>query len=250
MSLLSAYEQQPHEPEVSKSYYRETIKEVRDEAFSKSLRECVLTRRSIRVYTDQDVDETLLRECVALAQHAPSNSNIQNWRLHLARGAARERIVTALMAAARECGPRIGPVPDEFQHHRFEIGCKLYGKEGFNIDRNDREARTEKTLRNYEFFGAPVCGVVTMSKDLSHMDAMSVGMFVQTFVLALTERGLGTCWQESVTGYPEVLRREFKIPDDQRILCGLAIGYPAKHPVNEFQLGRDDIDTQMIMHRE
>jgi nitroreductase len=47
-----------------------------------------------------------------------------------------------------------------------------------------------------------------MHRDLSRWDAMSVGMFVQTFLLALTERGLGSCAEVSVVGYPEIVRAE------------------------------------------
>ena len=68
-----------------------------------------------------------------------------------------------------------------------------------------------------------------MHHGLTAVDAMSVGMFVQTLMLALTEQGLGTCLQVSVTGYSEVLRMEFGIGVDRRILCGIAVGYPAPH---------------------
>ena len=51
-------------------------------------------------------------------------------------------------------------------------------------------------------------------------------MFLQTFLLALTARGLGTCVQVSIAGYPEIVREQLNIPDEYAILCGLAIGYP------------------------
>jgi hypothetical protein len=44
-------------------------------------------------------------------------------------------------------------------------------------------------LRNWEFFRAPVAGIVCMHRDLGPADALSVGMFLQTLLLALTERG-------------------------------------------------------------
>ena len=51
--------------------------------------------------------------------------------------------------------------------------------------------------------------------------------------------------------YPEVLKREFKLPDDQKILCGIAIGYPAEHnKVNDLVMSRDDVDQQMTLHHE
>ena len=80
---------------------------------------------------------------------------------------------------------------------------------------------------------------------------MSVGMFIQTLMLALTERGLGTCLEVSVTGFPKVLRKEFKLPDNQMILCGIAIGYPAEpNKVNDLVMSREEVDKQVTFHTE
>jgi nitroreductase len=45
----------------------------------------------------------------ALAQLAPSNSNIQPWRIVFAAGPARARLVEALLEAARRGPPNIPP---------------------------------------------------------------------------------------------------------------------------------------------
>lgn len=90
-----------------------------------------------------------------------------------------------------------------------------------------------------------------MHHDLTPVDAMSVGLFVQTFMLTLTERGLGTCLEVSVPGYPEVLRKEFELVDEQIILCGIAIGHPAKHnKVNDLVTGRGAVAATMTIHTE
>jgi hypothetical protein len=43
-------------------------------------------------------------------------------------------------------------------------------------------------LRNREFFRAPLAGIVCMHQDLGQADALRVGMFLHTLLLALTER--------------------------------------------------------------
>jgi hypothetical protein len=40
------------------------------------------------------------------------------------------------------------------------------------------------------------------------VDGVSVGMYLQTLMLALTERRLGTGVEVSVAGYPDVVRAE------------------------------------------
>jgi hypothetical protein len=42
-----------------------------------------------------------------------------------------------------------------------------------------------------------------MHRDLGRPDALSVGMLLQTLLLALTARGLGTSVEVSIAGYPD-----------------------------------------------
>jgi len=39
------------------------------------------------------------------------------------------------------------------------------------------------------------------------------------------EKGLHTCPQAAFSRYQHVVRRELKVPDDQVVICGLALGY-------------------------
>ena len=94
------------------------------------------------------------------------------------------------------------------------------------IAREDTAGHAAAVLRNWEFFPAPVAGIVCMHRDLGPADALSVGMFLQTLLLALTERGLGSCVEVSISGYPKIVRAQLAIPTELSILCGLPIGYP------------------------
>ena len=206
---------------------------------TKSLEYCIRSRHSIRYFLPDPVPKQILDHCLSLAQLAASNSNTQPWRLFLATGAVRDRISSTLLSHAKQYGPNIPSVPEAFQHFRSAFGKLLYGPNGYDIARDDTAARATATLRNYEFFGAPVVGVICMPKCMGLIDAMGVGMWLQTLNLALVEQGLGTCAQVSVTGYPEVLREEFGIGDELEILCGIAIGWPDKEQkVNGIVTGR------------
>lgn len=69
------------------------------------------------------------------------------------------------------------------------------------IAREDKAGREVAVLRNFEFFRAPLAGIVCMHRDLGPPDdAVSVGKFLETLLLALTVRGLGTCVEVSVAG--------------------------------------------------
>jgi nitroreductase len=209
------------------------------------LDEAVRERRSTRMFLPRPVPRELVNEALALAQCAPSNSNIQPWHMVFASGAPRDRLVAALLDEARRRPPNIPPLPEGFQHYRRELGVQVYGAMG--IAREDKEARRVAVLRNWEFFRAPLVGIVCMHRDLGPADALSVGMFLQTLLLALTERGLGTCVEVSVAGYPEIVRAQLAIPAELSILCGLAVGYPdPDFPANRLHIGREPIEENVV----
>src|SRR5262249_42003350 len=50
--------------------------------------------------------------------------------------------------------------------------------------------------------------------------------------VALTERGLGSCVEISIAGYPEIVRAQLAIPTELSILWRLAVGYPDPELIN------------------
>jgi nitroreductase len=210
------------------------------------LEQAINGRRSTRMFlSDKPVSRELVDEALELAIRAPSNSNIQPWHLVLASGAARGRLVEALLHEASSKPPNVPQLPHSFAHLRRELGAQVYGSMG--ITRDDAEGRRLAVLRNWEFFRAPVGGIISMHRDLHHVDSMGVGMFLQTFVLALTARGLATCVQVSIAGYPEIVHEQLGIPPEFMILSGLAIGYPdPDFPANNLHIARNPIDQNVV----
>jgi nitroreductase len=210
------------------------------------LDEVVRERRSTRLFLrDKPVPRELLDEALSLAMRAPSNSNVQPWRVFIASGPRRDRLVEALLEAATVEFPVTTGLPETFLPQRQELGALVYGSMG--IARHDAEARRIAQLRNWEFFRAPVGAVVCMHRDLGLVDSLGVGMFLQTLLLALTERGLGTCVQVSIAAYPEIVRTQLDIPDELTVLCGLAIGYPdPTFPGNSLAVPRNPFGKNVV----
>jgi nitroreductase len=209
--------------------------------------ETIKGRHSIRKFLPRPVPKDLLCECLELAQRAPSNSNIQPWRMFFATGPDRDRLKEALLEVARENAPNVPPLPEHFAHFRKELGAQVYGV-GMGIPSTDKEARRAAVLRNWEFFGAPVVGIVCIDKELGYADVLGVGMYLQTLLLALTARGLGACVQVALAGYPEVIYKELAVPRQLSILCGMSIGYPdPDFPVNKLNIGRAPIENNVVI---
>ena len=210
------------------------------------LEDAITGRRSVRLFLrDKPVPRELVTESLELAIRAPSNSNVQPWHVVFASGPARDRLAEALLEQADIAAPNVPELPESFAHLRRELGALVYGTMG--VARDDVEARRLAVLRNWEFFRAPLAGVVCMHRDLGYVDAVGVGMFLQTFLLALTARGLGSCVQVSVAGYPDVLREHLGIADDMRILCGVSIGYPDPgFACNQLHVPRNPLEKNFV----
>jgi nitroreductase len=59
--------------------------------------EAILSRRSVRAFLPDPVDESTIREILAVAARAPSGTNMQPWRVYVATGETKERISRAVL---------------------------------------------------------------------------------------------------------------------------------------------------------
>ncbi len=214
------------------------------------LDQTIKDRHSTRKFLPLPVPREVICECLALAQCAPSNSNIQPWRMWLVTGSARHQLKDKLMEVARDGTPKVPDLPEHFKHFRQELGAQVYGV-GMGIPREDKEGRRAAVLRNWEFFGAPAVGIICVDKELGSPDVLGTGMYLQTLVLSLTARGLGTCVQVALAGYPDVMHEVLGIPRQMTILCGLSIGYPdPDFPVNQLRIGRNPVEHNVVFLEE
>ena len=78
-----------------------------------------IERHSTRMFLPRPMPRELVDVALALVQHAPSNSNIQPWRLVFVSGTARNRLNDAPFKVAGHEAPRIPALPKAFEHRRF-----------------------------------------------------------------------------------------------------------------------------------
>src|SRR4029079_4767987 len=118
----------------------------------------VRERRSTRLFLrDKPVSRELLLDALSLAMRAPSNSNIQPWRVFVASGPRRDRLVEALLEAASAGFPATMGIPESFLPLRQELGGLVYGSMG--IPRHDAEARRLARLPHLGVFRGPLGAV-------------------------------------------------------------------------------------------
>lgn len=120
--------------------------------------DAVTSRRSVRAFLPDPVDDGLLRRILQDAGRAPSGTNIQPWTVHVLRGDSRRQVVDECTARYdRGDTDGLGAYyPSEFVEpylgRRRKVGWDLYGLLG--IGKGDREGSAAAHRRNFEFFGA------------------------------------------------------------------------------------------------
>lgn len=159
--------------------------------------ETIMSRRSIRKYTDQPVEREKLETIVQCGINAPSGMNQQPWQVRVVDDADYINGITEIFKKANP---------------------KAAEEEGFkNMFRNATAVI---------FIGSPKNG----------SGQFDCGLLGENMVLAAQSLGLGTCFLggpvrfmlDNEEAAPYVERLQF--PDDYTLLYAIAVGYPDESP--------------------
>ena len=218
-----------------------------------SLTDAIEQRRSVRGYLDKEVPQDTLESIFTLAQRAPSNCNIQPWKVYVASGQLKNSIRAKMVEQVMQGVPFNSDYdyPDTFagEYRKRQVDCavELYGNMG--IERGDKEGRMRAHLRNFEMFDAPHVVFIGMDKVFGASVAIDVGMYMQTLMLSMTAHGVACCPQGTMRYYPDIVREAFDIGDDTNILLGISFGFEdASIPANKTWIDREPID-QLVQFR-
>lgn len=172
-------------------------------------------RRSVRMFAPQDVDETVIRTCIAAAGTAPSGANKQPWRFVAVRSPAMKRAVReAAEAEEREFYQRratpewladLAPLGTDANKEFLEVAPWLVVV--FKLMKTDPDAQGQRGKVYY-------------------VDE-SVGIATGLFLAACQHAGLATLTHTpSPMGFlAKVLGR----PEHERAFLLIPVGYPASH---------------------
>jgi nitroreductase len=235
----------------------------------KWISEFLASRRSTRDFLPTPIPQEVLDQILTDSLTAPSWSNTRPFKIAIATGEVKDRISNEFLSRwsvlsqimrkgiknkLRLIYSRYGlptsnrtivkPYVAELRPRAQRVGKELY--ELFGVKRGDRAARDAQWAKNYSFFGAPVELFIYIHKSLHVYAASDAGLMMENLMLSAHAHGLGTCAQGAVNIWDDVIRKEFEISKDYRLLCGLAIGYPSNSPVNSFKANRID-KSQMIV---
>jgi len=197
------------------------------------LQKLLESRYSVRAFTKQTIEPSLLNQIFQSAQLSISNCNVQPWQSIVVSGKALNQLGKALFAEIQQ---RQVPNPDfdwtpKYQgvHRERQFGAADALYSALSIDRNDKPSRQQAMLNNWSFFGAPHAVFFAMPTYLGIMGAVDIGIYAQTLSLLLKDSGIDSCMQGALGQFPDPIKQQFSVEPDIGILFGMSFGYRDQH---------------------
>ena len=207
--------------------------------------DAVLKRKSIRAFTKDSVETSLIQELLIKSSRSPSGGNLQPWKVFVITQNSMEKFLDFQRDWSDPEVPAYDIYPanlkEPYRTSRFELGEQMYKL--LNLSRDDKVGRLDQVMKNFEFFGAPTALFCFVDKLMGPPQWSDLGMFLQTFMLLAKEAGLDTCAQESWSMKQDSVSSFVEAPEDDMLFCGIAIGYGDKDAkVNKLNSERRPIE--------
>ena len=184
------------------------------EALAQGRREAVPGRRSVRRFSDEPVPAEALAESVADALTSPAPHHSTPIRFVRVSGDARRRLLDALRT-------------------EWERDLRADGHTGEVLRRRLGRGDLLRTCPELILpFVDDAAGAHDYPDDRRNsceetMFTVAGGAAVQSLLVALAARGLGSCWVGSTIFAADTTRRELDLPSSWRPLGAVAVGVPA-----------------------
>ena len=210
--------------------------------------DAVQSRSSIRAFLNKRVPNELLKTLLQTSSRSPSGGNLQPWKIYVLNGDAMEKFLEFQAGwfepetAAYDIYPP--SLKEPYRSSRFEVGEQMYSL--LEISREDKEARINHVMQNFNFFGAPAAIFCYVDREMGPPQWSDLGMYLQTFMLLAQEAGLDTCAQEAWAMKHESVSTFLQAAESDLLFCGMAIGYKDQDAViNQLKTSRRSTDEWM-----
>lgn len=113
---------------------------------------------------------------------------------------------------------------------------------------NFDEAHEQMTTASDTLYNSPVILYVTLPQASPDWSIFDAGAFAQTLMLAATDRGLGSIPTYNSVRFPEILHRILDVPEDERFIVGISLGYEEHSTINTYRSQRQPTDDMLFFN--
>jgi nitroreductase len=192
-------------------------------------------RKSIRAFTKEVPPRQLILECLETASWAPNPTSQQPWQFIVLSGNSLIKVSEIIKESYSETAGKTAPqLTEKSEGSRIlEQRKKENFSEMLGFLKEHNADMTSLGEGNFNFHRAPLAIIFATYpyKDQNYIKSTISAM--QTFMLAATALGLGTCWANAVSVCQDAIKKELGLQDELILVDGISIGYPdLEAPIN------------------
>lgn len=213
----------------------------------------IVSRRSTRYFTDEQLPEEVITALIKDAQRAPSWANSQPWHVYVATGQTLSKLEAHHIQLSKQNVQGKSELETISRTEWRDDAQKNMAHWNQSIKTLFENDMTEFLNSQKTLYNAPAIFYLTIGKTAGQANDWSLfdlGAFAQTLMLAATDHGLQSLPAYELVKYPEQVRKTMGIKDDEILIMGVAIGHPdTSKKMNELYTDRLDIDQVLTLKK-
>jgi nitroreductase len=213
--------------------------------------EAIESRHSTRLYTDKQISDEILRDIVRLAQLAPSWVNARPEHVYAATGVTLNQIRQQQATLIENNVVTNSDVPtmsrDKWSKKAQINMANWYDSIPKSIGPDWEKYNFDAASKLYN---APTILYLTLPKGHAEWSMYDIGSFAENILLAAKEKGIDSMTAYYLVMYPDMLRENLSIPEGERIIIGIALGYKDDDAIiNGITSVREPVETILTVKK-
>ena len=193
-------------------------------------------RHSVRYFQKKEIPLETLKKILSVALKSPSWCNSQAWNIYVASGKTLSDIKDIWLSKNKE---KIKGYSDLKPGHRTDASERSQkAMEKFFKDAGEfiKDPKMQSLLDSHPIlYNAPCIVYLTLPKGAIEYSILDLGALEMSILLAAKSHGVDSLTAYESIKYPDVLRKFCKIPDNENIIIGIALGYEDDNILNKFR---------------
>ena len=192
-------------------------------------KELMKQRHSARYFLSKPIPEETLKEIMTTSLMTPSWGNSQPWNIFIASGKTLEDIRKDWITKNKESEKGYSEIK---AGHRTDFSERC--QENMNkVIKEFSEALKEPDMKsimdaNKILFNAPTVVYITVPKKRTDYNIFDTGAIEMSIMLSAKDKGIDSIAAYEAIKYPDIIRKYIKVPENEDIIIGIALGYEDK----------------------
>ena len=208
---------------------------------SKYFDDLMKSRHSTRYFQKKEIPEETLKQIISTSLQAPSWCNSQAWNIYVASGKTLSEIRDIWITKNQEGIKGYSDLPPGHRTDASERSQKTMNKFFKDAGEFTKDPKSFMDCQKY-LFNAPSIVYLTLPKGAIQYSILDLGALEMSILLSAKSHGVDSLFAYEAIKYPDILRKFCKIPDNEDIIIGIALGYEDDNILNKFRAEKLSLD--------